>query len=229
VNEEHHLDEPIKLLRKARGLAVNAGAIGITLATATDPDERSAMASALTGFIQRFLETIQAASTHPIVRQQSAEHADALRNIQEFAQSLQSLDATGDYAGLDRDLACKMTADARDRALPAIYVFIRAFEARKAEAEQARATRMAEQANQLEHMFSEVEQIGRMIHLISLNASVEAARAGGERGRSFKVIADEIRSLAAKSAVLIDNTREAIGGTQSANAKIGRHVLATPG
>ncbi|MEM1301801.1 MAG: methyl-accepting chemotaxis protein, partial [Pseudomonadota bacterium] len=61
-------------------------------------------------------------------------------------------------------------------------------------------------------MFSEVEQIGRMIHLISLNASVEAARAGGESGRSFKVIADEIRNLAQQSAALIDTTRASVRG-----------------
>ncbi|MEL6691018.1 MAG: methyl-accepting chemotaxis protein, partial [Pseudomonadota bacterium] len=85
-----------------------------------------------------------------------------------------------------------------------------AFEAERAGFEEKRAQQVKEHAAQLEKMFGEVEDIGRMIHLISLNASVEAARAGGESGRSFKVIADEIRGLAAKSAQLIDTTRSAI-------------------
>lgn len=224
MNEEHHLDEPIKLLRKARGLAVNAGAIGITLATATDPGERAHMAKVLRGFIQRFIEAIQLVGSHAVFRQEAAQNKDAALAIKSFVQNLKSLDPRGDYGGLDRDLACKLTADARDAALPAIYHFIRTFEARKTEIEAARANRMDDQAKQLEHMFSEVEQIGRMIHLISLNASVEAARAGGESGRSFKVIADEIRSLAAKSAVLIDTTRSAIGGVERGSLKAAHNV-----
>ncbi|MGR3435828.1 MAG: methyl-accepting chemotaxis protein, partial [Shimia sp.] len=79
----------------------------------------------------------------------------------------------------------------------------------------ARKAEMRERVATLDAMFTEVERIGRTIHLISLNASVEAARAGGESGRSFKVIADEIRALAHRAAEVIDTTRDGLrAGTE---------------
>ena len=94
--------------------------------------------------------------------------------------------------------------------VPAILELTALLSRRKKAHETARQAMTRERMAGLGKMFAEVEDIGRMIHLISLNASVEAARAGGESGRSFKVIADEIRSLAAKSADLIETTRSAL-------------------
>ncbi|MEM1101205.1 MAG: methyl-accepting chemotaxis protein [Pseudomonadota bacterium] len=210
---EDERDTAIKQLRRGRGLAVNAGAIGITLATATDPAERTEMAAYLTDFTARFTEVITAIKDMPLVREAAksdpAKDA-ALEEIEGFAREIASVDPAETYGALSRDAASLLTTRARTATLPAFYLFIRAFEAAREEAGRERARHLEAQTAQLEKMFAEVEDIGRMIHLISLNASVEAARAGGESGRSFKVIADEIRSLAAKSAGLIDTTRAAL-------------------
>lgn len=205
---EEELETAIKSLRRGRGLAVNAGAIGITLATANDPKERAEMAEYLQGFIVRFCEVVKDLSTLRIMREAGRQHSGLFDEIKGFAGEMEALDPAGTYAALTRDRATAHTTRAREKTLPAFYTFIRSFEAERAVFEARRARQMEEQAVQLEKMFGEVEDIGRMIHLISLNASVEAARAGGESGRSFKVIADEIRGLAAKSAQLIDSTRE---------------------
>ncbi|MEM1233052.1 MAG: methyl-accepting chemotaxis protein [Pseudomonadota bacterium] len=208
MHTEEELETAIKSLRRGRGLAVNAGAIGITLATAQDPNERAEMAEYLKGFIARFCEVVKELATLPIMREAGRQNRGLLDEIQGFAGEMADLDAEDDYAALTRDRATAHTTRAREKTLPAFYTFIRAFEAERAGFEARRTRQMQDQAVQLEKMFGEVEDIGRMIHLISLNASVEAARAGGESGRSFKVIADEIRGLAAKSAQLIDSTRE---------------------
>lgn len=53
----------------------------------------------------------------------------------------------------------------------------------------------------------EVERIADTVRLIAINVSIEAARAGGATGRSFAVIAEEIRTLSERSADLITRIR----------------------
>ncbi|MEM6729750.1 MAG: methyl-accepting chemotaxis protein [Pseudomonadota bacterium] len=209
MTSETELEGVIRALRRGRTLAVNAGAIGITLATAREAEERQEMAAYLGGFIQRFCETVEEALAMPLLKRAGADAE--LKEIEGFAGALGALDASAHFAALTRDLASELTMRAREATLPAFYTLIARFEKERAALEARRQAHLKEQSRQLEKMFAEVEDIGRMIHLISLNASVEAARAGGESGRSFKVIADEIRSLAAKSAHLIETTRAAIG------------------
>ncbi|MEL6702254.1 MAG: methyl-accepting chemotaxis protein, partial [Pseudomonadota bacterium] len=219
MGREQELETAIKQLRRARGLAVNAGAIGITLATETEPTERRQVAQDLGDFIQRFCAVTREIAHLPIVREEGARHPGMLDEIGGFSAELVRLDQAGDFAALTRDRASELTRRARERTLPAFYAFIRAFESEKDALRSRHQDRLKEQAAQLEKMFGEVEEIGRMIHLISLNASVEAARAGGESGRSFKVIADEIRNLAQQSASLIETTRDAmLGGHEARTA-----------
>ncbi len=74
--------------------------------------------------------------------------------------------------------------------------------------------KISDSSSKIGNIISEIESIASQTNLLSLNASIEAARAG-ESGRSFAVVADQIRQLAEQSAQAAVDTRELIESTMT--------------
>ena len=72
--------------------------------------------------------------------------------------------------------------------------------------------RISETSKKIENIIAEIENIASQTNLLSLNASIEAARAG-DAGRGFAVVADEIRDLADQRAKSAVDTRELVNNT----------------
>ncbi len=69
--------------------------------------------------------------------------------------------------------------------------------------------RISEESKQISTIIATIENIAFQINILSLNAAVEAARAGAA-GRGFAVVAEEISSLASKSDEAAKATKELI-------------------
>lgn len=76
--------------------------------------------------------------------------------------------------------------------------------------------RVANDTAEIEAAISSIGEITKQTHLLALNASIEAARAG-DAGRGFAVVAEEVRRLA-------NNTKERAGTIRDTLAKLGQSV-----
>ncbi|MEO0487163.1 MAG: methyl-accepting chemotaxis protein [Pseudomonadota bacterium] len=197
-------------LRNAHGFALNAAAIFIEVATAQDDAARIEVAQQFKTFSELYAKTIRSAVACKTLALRPGKSAKLIEAALETDKRFQALDATAHYANVTAKEAGELVHFVRLEGVPAIMQLAALLGEAKKSHDKAVSAVMQERIGQLDKMFTEVEDIGRMIHMISLNASVEAARAGGESGRSFKVIADEIRALAQQAAVLIDTTRSGV-------------------
>jgi methyl-accepting chemotaxis protein len=75
---------------------------------------------------------------------------------------------------------------------------------------------LAEKALQIDAIAASAEDVAQQSHVLALNASLEAARAG-EMGKGFAVVAEEVRQLAAQSLAASAHVREIVRDIQTAS------------
>lgn len=90
-------------------------------------------------------------------------------------------------------------------------------------AAQSATEELLEQMRRIAEIIKEISNIASQTNLLSLNASVEAARSG-VHGKGFAVVAGEIRTLAAKSASASDRIEEIVGNLMETTNTVAQRV-----
>jgi methyl-accepting chemotaxis protein len=73
---------------------------------------------------------------------------------------------------------------------------------------------LAERSNQIGYLVSEIDQIADQTYMLSMNAAIEAGRAG-DQGREFAAVANEVRKLAERTTRATQEMAELIAYVQT--------------
>jgi methyl-accepting chemotaxis protein len=160
------------------------------------------MADSLGQAIERMRETANVLTTSADRLSTSATNLSRLARgtLAQMAQIVQGAEAQRQQMRLAAELAAGIAAELRQGAQQAGEVGQAARDAQARLEHTARVVALLDQeAVEIQSITAVIEQFAQEIHMLSLNAAIEARRAG-EAGRGFAAVSDEMRALAERSA-----------------------------
>jgi Amt family ammonium transporter len=214
---ERGLCEVLETLKRVGGgdltAAMSKGHSGRFADVGSAVEEMTAGVSALVGQVTETARAVSASSEQLVVdgaalREDAAQQA---RSLERSTASLESMEETARTTAEEARAAAKLCDHAFSKAEIG-HELTSQFSARMSDIE---AT-----TREIVRSLEEIELIAQQTNLLSLNASVEAVRGGGNNGSNegFKVVALEVRELAAKSRKAVADIRTRTQAVQDAVA-----------
>ncbi|MBV4534922.1 methyl-accepting chemotaxis protein [Pseudomonas urmiensis] len=158
-------------------------------------DQSAAIASQTSNGMQQQQREIEQVAT--AANEMSATAQDVAHNAAQAAQAARGADQAS-REGLQRISGTRQT-------------IVRLASDMDAAMDEARA--LESRSEQIGSVLEVIRAIAEQTNLLALNAAIEAARAG-EAGRGFAVVADEVRNLAQRTQVSVEEIRQVIEGLQ---------------
>ncbi len=200
--------------------------LGIVLETfeKAGMDRRQVMVDRFVGGLRGTASTLDRAGVtlDQVVSDQSASVAEQAAAIAEVTSSLSELRQTSaqalEQAEAMRDVSEAAESTVREGA-QAVGESVDGMNAirERVEAIQGTIQGLTDHTNQIGDIIATVNEIAEQSKLLALNASIEAARAG-EYGRSFSVVANEMRDLAEQSKQATRQVRQLLSDIRDATS-----------
>ena len=174
----------------------------------------------LAGQSREATENLNAAATEirASTQQQAASVEEQLAAVQETAATVDEITHSGTQISRRAQeviTAAQITARSSDAGIAAIDDTVRAMDAirEQAEAVAQNVVQLSEKTRAIGDIIGVVNDVSERSHLLALNASIEAA-AAGEAGRSFAVVASEMKTLADQAKEATREVRSLLGEIQ---------------
>lgn len=197
---------------------------------ATGPDEFGRLGATLNGMVtglqviarqnREATENLNAAATEirASTQEQAASVEEQLAAVQETAATVDEITHSGTQISRRAQeviAAAQATAKTSDAGMVAVEDTVRAMDAirEQAEAVAGNIVALSEKTQAIGDIIATVNDVSERSHLLALNASIEAA-AAGESGRSFAVVASEMKTLADQAKEATRNVRTILGEIQ---------------
>jgi methyl-accepting chemotaxis protein len=154
----------------------------------------------------------QASQTREQVDRQQQEIDSVVSAITQMASSASSVSTTATDAASNADHANASVKETEKQVQAATHT-VQTLSHEMVSATSA-VKAVSERSGEIEQILDVIGAIADQTNLLALNAAIEAARAG-ENGRGFSVVADEVRSLASKTAKSVGEISHVIQALQS--------------
>jgi methyl-accepting chemotaxis protein len=190
------------------------GQLGATLNTMVEGLRQLAMQS------REATENLNAAAAEirASTQEQAASVEEQLAAVQETAATVDEITHSGSQIGKRAQeviASAQATAQTSNTGLRAVDETVRAMDSIRdqAEAVAGNIVALSEKTQAIGEIIATVNDISERSHLLALNAAIEAA-AAGEQGRSFAVVAAEMKTLADQAKEATSQVRSILGDIQ---------------